>query len=237
MKLPSNSQMLTSWGRYLYWADLRQRDWEKFMTESDGKRDIVPGWLGTSCYWGASLYVVIEGWEAAEFKDPVIEALLGLSNYRDVLRRLRNFAFHYQAELLSPKFTDFFRSPDALLWLHFLHEEFCRWLRDYVEAVETAGLFSPEQSTEWRESVVYLVGWLPQRFGEEQLTRVQKSRESFESKLAATESDSEMHKKGRAIVDSYSQAARTIAAGVRGYRRSQLAKLGLNPDDYIPLEN
>ena len=90
-----NNEVLFSWGRYLYWAELRHRDWENFMTEkgADTKK-AHPEWLGVSCYWASSLYVVIEGWETAKFKDPIVDALLGISNYKDLLRRLRNGTFH-----------------------------------------------------------------------------------------------------------------------------------------------
>ncbi len=65
------------------------RDWDKFMAEkgADAKK-AKPEWLGVSCYWGASLYVVIEGWESAKFKDPIVDALLGISNGSvDILAR------------------------------------------------------------------------------------------------------------------------------------------------------
>src|SRR6266571_1991294 len=150
--ITANSELLFSWGRYLYWADLMYGDWDKFMTEKGADtKTAKPEWLGVSCYWGASLYVVIEGWETAKFKDPIVDALLGVSDYKDVLRKLRNGTFHYQAKLLSPKVTEFFRSPNVTLWLYFLHEEFCRWLRDCIETVERGARLSPELSQEWRD--------------------------------------------------------------------------------------
>jgi len=129
---------LFSWGRYLYWADLRHRDWWEFMSQKDaGVETAIPDWLGRLCYWASSLYVVIEGWERAKFEDPIIDALLGVPNHKYLLRKLRNGTFHYQPEIISPKMTEFFQSSDAeaiLLWLHFLHEEFCRCLRDWAES-------------------------------------------------------------------------------------------------------
>ena len=230
-----DSQILFSWGRYLYWADLRQRDWDKFMTEMDDKerKKVIPGFLGVSCYWGASVYVVIEGWEAAKFDDPLIEALLRLSNYKDVLRRLRNFAFHYQPELLSPKFIDFFRSPESLLWLHFLHEEFCRWMRDWVEAVETSGLFSQEQSQEWRDNFETLVGWLPLRLGEEGLQDFKRYILEIEQKIEGNTSESAEDLRASLRICSYDSTVKRTEEAVRNYRRDRLADLGLNPDDFI----
>ena len=123
--ITKNSEILYSWGRYLDWADLMYRNFDKYMTEKGeepGKSK--PEWLGVYSYWAASLYVAIEGWETVQFRDPIVDALLGVSNYKDTLRRLRNGTFHFQPKLISEKFTDFFRSPDVTLWLHVLHEEF-----------------------------------------------------------------------------------------------------------------
>lgn len=92
----TNAEILFSWGRYLYWADVMHRDWHKVMLENAEVATFTPNWLRVNSYWAASLYVVIEGWETAKFKDPVVDALLGVSNYKDMLRRLRNGTFHYQ---------------------------------------------------------------------------------------------------------------------------------------------
>jgi hypothetical protein len=230
------NDFLISWGRYLYWADLMQRDWDKFMTEKGVDADkIIPEWLGVSCYWAASLYVVIEGWETEKLEDPIIDALLGISNYKDVLRRLRNGTFHYQAALISPKVTEFFESTDVTLWLYVLHEEFCRWLRDCVETIERVAILSPEQSQEWRETFCGLIGWLPLRPGEEELRTLKKKCEEIKAELDADGSVSEEAKDLRAAsLGLYDTAVKKTAESVREYRRNQLAKVGLNPDDFIP---
>ena len=177
---------------------------------------------------------MIEGWEKAQFKDPVVDSVIGVSNYKDVLRRLRNGMFHYQPEIIPQKLTEFFKSSDAPLWLYFLHEEFCRWLRDHVEMVERSARLSPQQSQEWREDFAELVGWLPPRPAEEQLTALRKRCEEIEAELDASGSTSESAQDLRASLRAYDVAANQTAELVRQCRRNQLAKLGLNPDDYIP---
>jgi hypothetical protein len=231
----ANSEAFYSWGRYLYWADLMQRDWDKFMKEkgADAKK-AIPEWLGISCYWAASLYVVIEGWETAKFKDPIIDALLRVSNYKDVLRKLRNGTFHYQPELIAPKASAFLRSPNGVLWLYFLHEEFCRWLRDCVETVGSSALLSPEESREWRDQCVELLGWVPLRPAEQELESLKKLMSKTREELDASESDSEAAKELCASLDGYEIAVMETAERVREYRRDLLAQLGLNPDSYIP---
>jgi hypothetical protein len=233
--ITANSELLFSWGRYLYWAELMYRDWDKFMSEkgADAKK-AKPEWLGVSSYWAASLYVVIEGWETAKFKDPVVDALLGVSNYKDVLRKLRNGTFHYQPALLSQKFIDFFQAPDVTLWLLFLHEEFCRWLRDCVETVERAGRLSPEESQEWRDDFADLIGWMPLRPAEQQLESLRKLEVEARQKLDASGSTSEAAQDLRASLGGHDTAVKETAERVRQYRRGSLAQLGLNPDDYIP---
>jgi hypothetical protein len=175
---------------------------------------------------------VIEGWERAKFNDPIIDALLSLRNHKDLLRKLRNGTFHYQPEIISPKMTEFLRSSDAataLLWLHFLHEEFCRWLRDCAEVMTT-----PEIASKWKEHCADLFGWLPPRPAEEQLTELAKRRDEIVAALDASGHDS-----GDAAVDlrswlgTYDTTLKDTAERVREYRRTVLAKVGLNPDDYI----
>jgi hypothetical protein len=235
MQTLSDSQAVFSWGRYLYWSDLKRRDWEKLMRRKGGAgKASNPEWLGLTCYWAASLYVVIEGWDRAKFNDPIVDALLGKPNYRAVLKRLRNGTFHFQPEILSQKFIEFFESPDELNWLFFLHEEFCRWLRDWVDTVERSALFSEEQVQEWHENISHLIGWLPLRPAEKELKALSKELDETERVLDASGSTSEAAEALRASLGSYDTAVKNTAESVREYRRTQLAKLGLNPDSYLP---
>jgi len=155
--IDSATKEFLSWARYLFWAELMHRDWDRYMSEK-GSDDAVPEWLAVTCYWGASLYVVVEGWELLKLTDPIIEALLNRQTSKDMLRRLRNGTFHYQSSLTSPKMTDFLGSdPNATLWLVTLHDEFCRFFRQWVDRFQG----TPAELAEVRDYIVGIVGWIP----------------------------------------------------------------------------
>jgi hypothetical protein len=233
--IAAQGKLLFSWGRYLYWAELKQRDWDRFMTEKgENATEALPEWLGVSCYWAASLYVVIEGWETAKFQDPVIEGLLKLSNYKDILRRLRNGTFHYQPELLAPKTHAFLSSPDGTLWLYFLHEEFCRWLRDCIETVERSARMPTEESQKWHDQWTALIGWFPLRPAEQQLNELRQMLDETKRELDASGDISEAAEQLRSSFGLHDTAVKQTAETVRESRRALLAKLGLRPDDFIP---
>ncbi|SRR6266568_5751526 len=232
MRNISDSELLFTWGRYLYWSELMYRNWDRYMEEKGADAEI-PERLGVSSYWAASLYVVIEGWETAKFQDPIIDVLLDVSNHKDVLRRLRNGTFHYQRSLVSEKFGDFLNSSDALLWLYTLHTEFCRWLRDYVELVANSARLSPEKSQEWRDDFAKLVGWLPLKPAEGELEEFRKLTVQTREELDASQDDSDAARALRASLGGYDVAVQETAERVRQSRRDLLAQLGLNPDNYI----
>lgn len=202
------------------------------MTEKSAEPEISES-LGVTSYWAASLYVVIEGWETAKFQDPVIDALLAVSNHKDVLRRLRNGTFHYQRSLVSEKFGDFLNSYDALLWLYTLHTEFCRWLRDCVELVARSARLSPEKSQEWRNDFAELVGWLPLRPAEQELEEFRKLIVQTRLDLDASGDDSDSARDLRASLGGYDVAVQQTDERVRQSRRELLTQLGMNPDNYI----
>lgn len=232
--ISGNSEAFFAWGRYLHWADLMRRDWDAYMEKHGSEKNGYSEWLAVFCYWGASLYVVTEGWETAKFQDPIINALLGISDYKDVLRRLRNGTFHYQPSIISPKLIGLFRSEETILWLHTLHEEFCRYLRDFVETVERSALLTPEKIQEWRDDFSNLVGWLPLRPGERELRKLRKTCDEIEAELDASGSTSKEALDLRDSLGLYDTAVKDIAQNVRKHRRECLARVGLNPDDYIP---
>lgn len=206
------------------------RNWFRYMGEKgDNPKANRAEWLGTLNYWASSLYVVIEGWEAAKFSDPVIHALLGQANYKDTLRSLRNGTFHYQPSLIPEKFKGFFQSKDAILWLVTVHDEFCRWLRDWLDDVcgETP------LKDEIRREVAEIIGWIPLRPAEQELKALRKKFEGIKSELDARGSDSEAARDLRAYLGEYDAVVNETAARVRESRRERLAMLGLNPDHYI----
>jgi hypothetical protein len=230
--IPGKGEPFFAWGRYLYWAELMRRDWYAYEEKDDNEGHAE--WLGVFCQWGASLYVVIEGWETIKFQDPIIDALLKIADYKDALRRLRNGTFYYQPELISPKLIGLFRSEETVLWLYTLHEEFNRWLRDVVEHVEQKALLSAEQSREWREDFSKVVGWLPLRMGEEQLEQTRKKFDAIRAELDSSGSTTEAAQDLRSSLGLLDKLVTDRAQSEREFRRECLARVGLNPNNFIP---
>ena len=225
---------LFSWGRYLYWADLMCRNYDSFMDEEeDSVGEVLPDFCGLFSYWASSLYVVIEGWERAKFSDSIIDALLQVSDYKDALRRLRSVTFHFEPELLSQESKDFYVMPEVNLWVHTLHDEFCRWLRDFVEAVERSGRLSAEESQQWRQEFAKLVGWLPPKRGEQELAELRRKRDEIEKEIDATGDTSEAATELRKSLSLCDDAERKTVALVIEMRRERIAKLGLEPNNYV----
>jgi hypothetical protein len=107
-------------------------------------------------------------------------------------------------------------------------------LRDYVEAVEQASPLSSEQVQEWQKNFADLVGWLPLRPAEENLKALRNEFDEIERELDASGSSSKEAQDLRGIIAGYDSVVQKTADVVRESRRDQLAKLGLNPDKYIP---
>ena len=73
--------------------------------------------------WYGALYVVVEAWAELGLQDTAIDSLLQSPN-TDLLRRIRNSAFHFQTQWLSEKESDFYGAPDAVSWVRSLTEAF-----------------------------------------------------------------------------------------------------------------
>lgn len=127
------------------------------------------GWnfIGLMSAWYASLWVVVEGWKELKLDDPSIDELLEAApKYVDLLRRYRNGVFHYQPRLIEHRLGDFLSEGEgAVYWVHLLHEQFCRY---YWELVERPDISAPLHS-EIRDSVIGIVGWIPNDFAEAQI--------------------------------------------------------------------
>jgi hypothetical protein len=231
----SKAGILVSWGRYLFWAELRYRDWYKYMDKKgENAAEAISEWLGVSCYWAASLYVVIEGWETAKFKDPIIDALIALPKYRKALKRLRNGTFHYQPEVISPKVMEFLEATDVTDWLNFLRGEFRRWFYDQMEKIDRFTLRLPMPYKKWRKIFSDLVGELPSKPLAERIKRVNKQRDKVARKLEAEGSGSERAQDLRDVLDLCDLKINEAQEWIRNYRREQLAKFGLEPDTFLP---
>jgi hypothetical protein len=151
-----------AWLRYLYWADLARQDWDDFAAR-EGNAD---EWV---CWWGsfarmshfyAAEYVVIEGWREAKFSDAVIDEVLNRwPDLLELLRLYRNGVFHYQPKLVESRFIGFLKeSENSMPLVYYLHSEFCRYYWAYVDLFPG----SPEERSELRDSLLAIVGWIPE---------------------------------------------------------------------------
>ena len=160
-------EKMLSWARYLYWCELMRRRWDTYMSEKGSDPDKAE-WLGLTAHWYASLFVVVEGWEDNRFTDEVIEKLLAhAAGYKDLLRRFRNAVFHYQPSLIEPRMIDFLRSDD--MWPFILHDEFCRFFRDWVDTFPGSG----EPKRIYLEQITEIVGWIPNRPAEQEIQELE----------------------------------------------------------------
>jgi hypothetical protein len=157
---------LISWARYLYWCELAYRRWDAYMSEHGSNPDI-PEWLAINAHWYASLYVVVEGWEACDFKDQIIDRLLlHPAGYKDLLRKFRNSVFHYQPSLTEARMGAFVSSD--LMWAFTLHDEFRRFFRGWVDCNAIG-----DEASQIRDSITAMVGWIPSRHAEEQINQLE----------------------------------------------------------------
>ncbi len=163
-------------------------------------------WLGFTAHWYASLFVVVEGWEDNRFSDEVIEKLLAHSaGYKDLLRRFRNAVFHYQPSLIEPRMIDFLRSDD--MWSFTLHNEFCRFFRDWVDTFPVSG----EPKRIYLEQITEIVGWIPSRPAEQEILELEQMARQATSIVASD---------GQKAVDfGWEQHRSDIAAAIKETQR------------------
>lgn len=138
----NNEEAIYTLHRYFIWSNLMCEHFQQTIEtqgqppESDSA--VFRKWLirpyAFSCYWFASLYVVIEGWRELGLKDDKIDALLS-SDYVDLLRRLRNGVFHFQRDYFDSRFRNYTNAGDpATNWADVLHNEFSRYFLEWFES-------------------------------------------------------------------------------------------------------
>lgn len=77
----------------------RMTDSERESTEQAARQWLLPVFFYGS-YWLASLYVVLEGWQALQLQDAKVDRLMD-REFVDLLRRHRNAILHYQPQYLD----------------------------------------------------------------------------------------------------------------------------------------
>lgn len=106
-------------------------------------------------YRYASLYVVVEGYEELGFSHSGVDALLADATKKDLLRRYRNGAFHFQARFIDDRFVKLLEDAEHFRWVRSLHQEFIRFFREELADIKA----TPEQRRKIDEAVVTIVGW------------------------------------------------------------------------------
>lgn len=151
MKKIDNAEKVVSLARYYTWAKAMRLTNEFYLKQtrelvkSDAELQKQPmffySYLMTQpylSYWFSSMYVVIEGWDEIKLSYAKIDSLLapptGYTShpYKDLLRRYRNGAFHYQKDFFDSRFVDLMKTNkntevngiDILSWVIKLDEAF-----------------------------------------------------------------------------------------------------------------
>ena len=116
--------------RYYLWAN---RMYAYYMSSGQAPEERVARrlWLQStfaySALWLSLLFVVAEGWSELELHDEEVNRLLASPN-RELLRRFRNGAFHFQPTYFDARFTEFFHGPqEPIEWASELHKAIGQW--------------------------------------------------------------------------------------------------------------
>ena len=114
--------------RHFLWFDAMDEQFKKHLSEgSKSKFFFDPAFTNSIMYLmnsRATLYVVIEGWKELKLDDAEIERLL-TSPMVDVLRRVRNGAYHFQPKYFDERLTDFTSLGRPIIeWVHALRKAF-----------------------------------------------------------------------------------------------------------------
>lgn len=163
MELSREVEELLTFSRYLSWADLVRRAHEAECRRRIDNGVPAPAWgadFAWMSYWYSSLFVVVEAYEAIEWCDPVIDALLGHGGgYKDLLKRFRNGVFHYQSDPVDARLLRLLNTGEEhVLWVYALHNEFMRLLRDRISAFA----ITPQVGVEVERILRNLLDWLPE---------------------------------------------------------------------------
>jgi hypothetical protein len=117
--------------RYHNWANVMRQHFEA-QTYEDERR---AHWEPYMACWYSLLYVVVEGWKELGLSDPEINELLLDDEKKELLRRYRNGAFHYQAESFDDRFVNLWsRDFEATYWIRCLHDAFGHWFPAWNES-------------------------------------------------------------------------------------------------------
>ncbi|MFC4273072.1 hypothetical protein GQF03_07770 [Sneathiella chungangensis] len=84
----------------------------------------------------ALVYVVVEEYQALNYRDAQIDALLAERDKVETLKRFRNAIFHVQKPLISPKELDFLEADNDGSWIKNLHYAMNSFFVDRLDLME-----------------------------------------------------------------------------------------------------
>ena len=177
---------LASWARYLHWSDLHWQALEELLSASHDAQssEYRAVFFARMSQWYASLWVVVEGWQALQMSDPFIDGLLNNQPpYCELLRRYRNGVFHYQPDFLDERFFAFLREGSGPVeWTHALRDEFLRFLWEWPDRT------SPDRAAAYqlRAELRAVVGWLPENILAVEIARLEAEADAAEQMLASS---------------------------------------------------
>lgn len=97
-------------------------------------------------YWCASLYTLSEGWKELGLQDSAVDNFVS-DDHMHTLRRYRNTAFHFQADLDDSRIGAWAASPDAIAWVVALDAAYDAFFRHHDEVIDVehirSWLFAP----------------------------------------------------------------------------------------------
>jgi hypothetical protein len=136
----SQESKIHSLHRYFLWANRMKGHCEEALREQGTRPDggmELREWLSApfaySCYWFATLYVVVEGMRDLRLTSPALDSLLHDQEKVERLRRFRNGVFHYQGDYFDRRFKDFMAEP-YFNWARRLHDEISKYFRGWYES-------------------------------------------------------------------------------------------------------
>lgn len=120
--------------RYFTWAACMKRDFyrvlPKFNATTRWNEPAAQDMFMYMCYWYATLYVVVEGWQELGLNDSVIDTLIQ-SPMVELLRRYRNGVYHFQRTYYDTRHLDFMNEMESVEWVRGLHEAFFKWFNGW----------------------------------------------------------------------------------------------------------
>jgi erythromycin esterase-like protein len=136
---------------------------------------------------------------------------------RQLLRRYRNAVLHFQSPITTPKFLEFLQKGEAHeFWVHALHYEFVRFLRDYLSGLSA----SDEDAQEFRQMIEGVIHWYPYRHHRD-LDKAEQLARTVRELLKNSGDDSEQR---QSLVSAWEEAEKVVEQSDFGRLRGEFLR-------------